>query len=602
MRYWILKMMVMSKLINYSLLVLSGTFLLASCKTVNNISSFENTLYPEGRFFTVKPVDEAQQKRFEYFLLEASRYKMLGDINKSALYYKEAIDVDSTCATCYFEMAQLLYQNGDLKNCEEFAFKAVQMDPSNEWFLSFLSKIYHQNKKPEMALEAAKYLVDQYPNNIEYIYNLAQFQYNKEAYDDAIQSLNRIEKLMGKNEFLSMEKHNIYIQKKDYKSAEKELNQLIDAFPANWDYKVYLGDFFTQRNRLKDAIVQYKNVILNDQNNGKAYFSLANYYLMVGDSLEFRNNLKKGFSSSGLDFESKFQRIVPFLMNIDQEDNPLSEKDFDDIFAAIIKTHSEESKVYLLFANYLNHKDRVLDAISAYESSLLIDEKQEDVWQDFLFLCLNNLPNEAFLSKAKTAVELFPQNGVIQYLTGVAWSLNQQNAKAIEHLEAVTQLNIDNKQLKTQCYGFLGDLYYQENNRDKSFENYEKSLEIDDKQPGILNNYAYYLSLEEMELDKAERMISKVIEMEPGNATYLDTYAWVLFKRERYFEALFIIEQAISNTKEPSGVVLEHYGDILYKNGNIEKAVEMWKKAFDTKEDELSDVLELKIQKKEYIK
>lgn len=592
----------MRKIFGKSWLILAGITVFAGCKTVSKVSSFEDTLYPEGRFFTVTPVDEGQKKRFEYFLLEANRYKMLGDINKAALYYKEAIEVDSTCATCYFEMAQLLYQSGDLKSSEDFGFKAVQMDPTNEWFLSFLSKVYHQNKKPELALQSAKYLVDQHPNNIEYIYNLAQFQYNNQRYDEAISSLDRIERLMGKNEFLSMEKHSIFIQKKDYKSAEKELNKLIDAYPANWDYKVYLGDFYMQRNRLKEALVQYEDVIKNDTDNGKAFFSMANYNLMVGDSAQFRSYLKKGFSSSALDFESKFQRVVPFLMNIDQEGNPLNEQDFEDIFLAVIQSHPQESKVYLLHANYLNHKGRILEAIAAYESSLLIDEKQEDVWQDFLFLCLNNLPNEDFLEKTKTAVELFPENGVIQYLTGVAYSLNQENSKAIEHLNAVIDLSADNKRLMAQTYGFLGDLYYQEGSRNKSFENYQKSLEIDDKQAGILNNYAYYLSIEGIELDKAERMISKVIEMEPGNATYLDTYAWVLFKRERYFEALFIIEQAITNTKEPSGVVLEHYGDILFKNGNVEKAVEVWKQALDTNDPELSEVLKQKIEEKQYIK
>lgn len=576
--------------------------LLMGCKSTQKVSSFENTLYPEGRFFVVKSMDEATRKRFEYFLLEASRYKMLGDYNKAVLYYKEAIGVDSTCATCYFEMAQLLYQSGDFINAENYVFKAVQFDPTNEWFLSFLTKVYHQNKKPEKALEAAKFLVKQYPNNVEHLYNLAQFQYSLSLYNDAIESLNQIEELLGINEFLSLEKQSIFIQQKNYKSAENEIKKLIQVYPGNMDYCVYLGDFYTQRQKLEEAYSEYQKVITKDSNNGMAYFSLANYYLLVNDSLNFKESLIKAFSSSSLEFDSKFQRLLPFLTNIDDKDNPLNKNDFERIFITVIESHPHESKVYLLYANYLNHTNRADEALKAYENALLMDEKQEDVWQEYLFLSLNNSTKEDFLKQAQNGVTVFPENSIIQYLTGVAYSLNGSRKEAINHLNETIKFSKDNPQLVSQTYGFLGDLYYQEGDSEKSFDSYQKSIDIDDKQVGVLNNFAFYLSEKEVQLDKAERLISKVIELEPNNATYLDTYAWVLFKRERYFEALFIIEQAITNGGDSNAVILEHYGDILYKNGNVEKAVEFWVKAFELGDVDLSKSIQKKISERKYIK
>ena len=115
----------------------------------------------------------------------------------------------------------------------------------------------------------------------------------------------------------------------------------------------------------------------------------------------------------------------------------------------------------------------------------------------------------------------------------------------------------------------------------------------------VLNNYSYYLSVLGKDLDKAERMSAKTIEIEPGNATFLDTYAWILFKKGQFLEAKFIIERAIDNMDEPSGVVVEHYGDILFKNGNINGALEQWKKALEIGGH--SDLLEQKIERKEYI-
>ena len=81
-----------------------------------------------------------------------------------------------------------------------------------------------------------------------------------------------------------------------------------------------------------------------------------------------------------------------------------------------------------------------------------------------------------------------------------------------------------------------------------------------------MNNYAYYLSLLNLKLELAEKMSGTVIQNNPDNATYLDTYAWVLFKKKDYRLAKFYIESAINNDKESSAVLIEHYGDILYLN------------------------------------
>ncbi len=587
-------------IINLTILVV--ILLTGGCRSVSKTSSFENRLYPEGRKFTVKTVDESTKKRFEYFLMEAVRHKMIGDHNKSVLYYKEALSVDSTCATCYFELAQLIYQSGDVKNAEGFGFKAVQLDPNNEWFLSFLSKIYHQNNKPELALEAAKFLVKQHPNNIEHLYSLAQFEYSLGNFDKGIDALNKVEKLLGKNEILSLEKHNIFVQKKDFKRAEKELLDLLSAFPGNLNYRVYLGDYYTQRNQLKHAFLQYNKVISGDPGNGNVYFSLANYYLIINDTLKFKESLFKAFGSSGPEFENKFQKLVPFLVNIDEKSNPLNQSDFDKIFNLFLVTHPHESKVFVLYANYLNHKGKVNEALNAYENALLMDEKQEEIWQEFLFLSLNGHSNADFLKHCKYGIKIFPENAILQYLTGVAYSFTGNRNEAIEHLNLVIKFSKGNSKLESQTYGFLGDLYYQEGNSAKSFESYQKALDIDENLLNVLNNFSYYLSVEEVNLEKAEKMISKVIELEPKNATYLDTYAWVLFKRERFFEALFIIEQALNYGGNENGVILEHYGDILYKNGNVEKAVEFWIKAKETNDDDISKNIEKKINEKRYIK
>lgn len=136
----------------------------------------------------------------------------------------------------------------------------------------------------------------------------------------------------------------------------------------------------------------------------------------------------------------------------------------------------------------------------------------------------------------------------------------------------------------------------------EAYAAYDSALVYNPAHIGALNNYAYYLSVERRDLDKAEEMSYKTVKAEPGNATYLDTYAWILFEKGKYTEARIYIDDAIKNTKpeEESGVVYEHCGDIYYMTGDVDKALEYWKKA-DAFGDSESKTLKQKIEKKKYI-
>ena len=581
--------------------ILTLFFTLFSCKTTQKVSTFEDILYPEGRKAIIRQVDESNQRWFDFYFMEAIRLKAAGEYGKSAMYYKEAINADPTCATCYYELANLLFFSGDSKNAEAAAFIAVQLDPLNEWFVLFLSRVYHQNKKIELALSSARYLVDIKPNNYEYIYNLSQMEALAGKYYEAVLSLNKIEKILGQNEYISLERHSLYMQAGDYKNAENELQKLIKQYPTNFDFRVYLGDFYAQRGNMKSAFEEYNKVLTLDPNNGPVHFSLANYYLVTDDDVNFKKSLINAFVSKNIDLDDKLQRLLPFLININDPDNPINNQDFENIFESLISSHKDEVGVYVLYGNFLNHNNQRKKAAEAFETALLIDEKQEDVWNDFLFLALGHYEDSLFLEKCINAITVFPENPIFHYLTAVAYAQYKENTEVINHLNLVLTYNKDNDRLKEQTYGMLGDYYYMVGEKEKSFESYEKALAMDGHSIVILNNYAYYLSLEGKNLDKAERMISKVIEFEPFNSTYLDTYAWVLFKRERYFEAIFVMEQALKYSDEPSGVMYEHYGDILYKNGDKEQALEYWIKASETSDDDISSKLLDKIKQGTYI-
>ncbi|MCL2073399.1 MAG: tetratricopeptide repeat protein [Marinilabiliaceae bacterium] len=594
----------MKKIINICLFL---ALLLTSCqtkkivKTFENVSPFESMIYPNGPPVIDRIMDEGTTQRFNFYFMEGNRFKALGEYSKAVDYYNEAINADPASAACFYELANMYYMLGDTKRSEDTALKAVQLVPDNEWYLLFLSRIYHYNNKIFSALIVAKELVRLKPNNYEYLYNLSQMEITSGKYQDAIVSLNRIEAILGINEIISLEKHTLYVELNDSKNAENEIIKLSKHNPYDYDYQVYLGDYYSQQGNLKKALNVYEKVLQQDPNNGIVHFSLANYHLVKNDEKNFKQSMINGFNSPTVTLEDKLQRLLVFLMAIDNPENPMKKEDFENIFAQLKILHKDDFRTYVLYGNFLNHYQQRKEAAEAFETALLIDEKQESVWQDFLFLAMGEYEEDKFLEQCQIAANAFPENPIINFITALAYSTFKNYEKAIEHLLIVLEHNEDNARLTEQTYGLLGDVYFQSGDKEKAFQYYDKALSIDPNSIMILNNYAYYLSLENKELDKAERMISKVIEFEPFNPTYLDTYAWVLFKRGRYFEAIFVMEQAINNSEEPSGVLFEHYGDILYKNGDIEKALEYWMKAAEQGDSEDSEKLNSKINNASFI-
>jgi Tfp pilus assembly protein PilF len=194
------------------------------------------------------------------------------------------------------------------------------------------------------------------------------------------------------------------------------------------------------------------------------------------------------------------------------------------------------------------------------------------------------------------ALKHLPQEPQFYFYLGASYYQQKNYKEALRVFEeGLKQAVISNPLLESDFHGQIGDLNYFLGNKETAFQSYEKALKLNPQNLSVLNNYSYYLSLEKKDLDKAEQMSGITIKAEPMNPTFLDTYGWVLYEQGSYFMAKIYIEKAIEYSKEnPSADVLEHYGDILYRTGDKEKALEQWKKARELESD--SDTLDRKIE------
>ena len=575
-------------------------FLLIGCRSVSGLADFETVLFAEGRPSTTEAVGSVAPRQFDFYFLEGNRLKMLGDNGAAALSYMEALKLDSTCAVCYFEVGNLLIRNGEFVDAEKFIFEAVRFSPDNPHYLSLLSRLYFHQEKNELALQSVRYLNRLHPGQPDYLFQQAEIESEMNRYDDVLHTFSTLEKIIGIQEFLSLEKHMVLRQNGDNKAARKELERLIEHYPSESNYLLYLADFYLEMGKSDQAYSLYQEVARDYPSNGQVHFSLANYYFSLGQADNFKSSIFKAFSHPNTPFELKMQRVLPFLMGIEEEDPALTVEDLRSVISGLREMHPFDLQAHILAANFYKHINDNAAAREALQTALYIDENNQEVWQDYLILLFEEETQNQFLSESLRASSLFPDNGLFHYFAGYGFLFQEKRKEALVSFETALPFLSDNASLQAQVYGLMGDLYFQEQQAQKAFRAYEESLKLEQENVVVLNNYAYYLSELDLHLDKAERMISRVIELEGSNPTYLDTYAWVLFKRGQYLDALYFIEQAVANMEEESAVLYEHYGDILFKVGNIEKALEKWNKALELGSD-VSSVLEDKIAEQKYL-
>ena len=238
----------------------------------------------------------------------------------------------------------------------------------------------------------------------------------------------------------------------------------------------------------------------------------------------------------------------------------------------------------------------------AYEYVLQIAPDQASARLKLVQQAWEEEDDDRIVSLCRQARQYNPEEMVFYYYQGMAYYRQQDVDRALEAFRnGLGVINADSSpEIVSDFYAVLGDLLHQKGRVSEAFAAYDSCLQWKPDNIGCLNNYAYYLSLQNQRLDEAERMSYVTVKAEPRNATYLDTYAWILFMQERYTEARVYIDQALQNDSLPGAVILEHAGDIHALCGDMEEAVIQWEKALA--DDPQNKLLRKKIKRKKYMK
>jgi tetratricopeptide (TPR) repeat protein len=415
--------------------------------------------------------------------------------------------------------------------------------------------------------------------------------------------LDALENVSGLNEKISMQKFNLYSILDDKKKAYAEFQKYIDKYPTDVQYYVLMGRLYLADNKLQEAYMLFSKAKSIDPDNSYLIPAMAEYYEKTNNKEAAERELYVALFSQKLDIDSKLEILGQYIGALNQKEGETSRA--NTIIDTLIVEYPQEPKLNLMYGNLLMLQKREGEAQFQFQLFAESNPTNPYGWQQ-LIKAIPPDSTDKSIAVCRTAISYLPDEAIFYYFLGIAEYMKKDYPAAINTFQTGISFLPDNKNLllASELYGLIGSAYFDMGDADSAFIAYQKALEYNPRNLMILNNYSYYLSLQKKDLDKAEKMSGITIKAEPTNPTYLDTYGWILFEQGDYVTARIYIENAVKYSqekeKEVSAEVLEHFGDVLFKLGDDERAKEYWAKAKETGTSK-SKTLDEKIKTGKYV-
>lgn len=516
----------------------------------------------------------SKQSEAEYYFTEAEKYYILEDYAKSIALFQKSLEINNENAAAYYKIAEINLKNDNVETALENAVISLELEKYKYTYI-LLADIYNQMGDLESAAKTYEELIEQIPGTNKYLFDLAALYLYQESYQKALETYNKIENIYGVNEDIAFQKQRIFNRLGKTEEARQELEKLITKFPDNEYYAVSYAEFLLNSDKDEGAIQVLSDFLINYPESPRISLLLGEIYRNRGDYHSAFKNLNNGFLNNEIDINQKVTLIASYKSQLPNEELAnLIEK-----LCISLTTHfPEEPNAFAVFGDFLNELDKNSQALEKYLKSVELDADNFSVWQNILLIETDLSKYNDVIKHSEQAMEFFPNQGILYYLNGFSLIRIKDYEHAVFMLEQGKRIAGKDKKVVSDFNSLLGEAYNGLKNYEKSDEAYDEVLSFNPNNYLVLNNYSYYLALRNERLDVAEKMSAKLAKDNPQNPTFLDTHAWVLYANKKYKEAKKVIEKAL-NSEKANAVHYEHYGDILYKLGDVEKAVIQWQKA-----------------------
>jgi len=575
-----------------------------------------------------QPLDPDRIKA-EYIFMEANSRLQQNELGTAYYMMRRAAQLDPTDPDIAGALAELTIFSGigdsiEFEKAYEDMRRRYLANPKDfQNGLRFVRVATQLHRETDIR-DTYKMLSEAYPNRSEYALQYAvarAFDYMRgdtAATTEAIAILNRIEQGIGLDPTLILNKLQVYMIKSDTAAMIREVRRYASTAPDDAEVNFITGQLFNNISMPDSAIIYYDKACAIDSTLGAAYMARAEHYLANGDSARYDSEVVKVLESPSIEFPPKLEILTNYTRALYQ--NTERHGSVNEVFERMLDIHSGEPQLRHLYAAYLAAIDSNAQAAEQFGYAMDLDPNNADYPRFRIHTAIEAGDTAQAITTAKEAGKRF--HDITLAISGATLlALQEKPKEALEMLDSFKIEGTEQPKAVSLYYQQRGDILYKLEEVDSALASYENSLKFDPDNAGALNNLAYFMAEGNRDIDKAESYIRRALASEPMNPTYIDTHAWVLFKKKDYegarreidevlkiytpeeilpdivtdtavFNALVAADKASADTidtvvpvedeieaETPSSEIYDHAGDIYFMTGEKEKAIEFWKEA-----------------------
>lgn len=528
---------------------------------------------------------------FNYFYVEGIKQKLMGDENEALKRFDQCIRINPENDASYYQIAQIMTGNGDLKSGKENVLKAISLDSKNVWYLVMMAGIYYQENNLDSAIYYYENAVSLFPEKEDLMLMLANLYSENRSFKKANSIFEYLDEKYGVNEKSTVSSIKNLIIQNDYDEALIKIKSLIKQKPDDIMYNGLMAEIYRGKGEGDKALEVYRMLIERNPDDPQTQLSLCGFLIKEKSYDELFSLLNTVIINTNI---SRNEKVTLFAELIEIPE--VIEKHGRNLLLAIMvleANYKNDDVIPLLRPEVYVKQNKLSEAASLLESIIKTKPESYYAWEKLLLVYLQAEDYGKLFNKGKECATLFNMSFLAKILYANGAIELKKYPIALEELRKAEIIAGDNKDFLNQVLTMRADVYYRMNEYDKAFKIFEELLSADKENIVVINNYAYYLAEQNMKLKEAEKMAKKVIEKEGNNNTYLDTYAWVLYKRGKLKEAAKVMESIILNEEKPNAEYYEHYGYILKKQKKCDKAVKYWEIAVKLDESKVNLIKEI---------
>ncbi|KAA3440167.1 tetratricopeptide repeat protein [Rufibacter hautae] len=519
-------------------------------------------------------LSQQEQQLSESYFLEGMKFFVLEEYNKALDRFQRTYAISPNNAAVNYKLAETSLLLGNVRGALPFAKAALELEPKNPYYHLLLAQIYSNQQEYDDAIKVYARLTQELPHTEQYLFNLTDLYLAKNRLDDALRTLGQIEEKYGLIEEISFKKQQIYLKQNNLSKALQEGENLISSKPEEVRYLLAQAEILAANKKINEAISMAQKALTVAPDNAYGRLMLADLLQQQGKTAEADTQLELAFGNPSLDIDSKVKILVDYIRRLPNDKVAAQAIKLAELTT---KAHPREAKAYAVAGDVFVNAGRKLPARDSYVKAVALDPGHYKIWQQIVLLDGEMNQNDSLVVHSERALEFFPNQPMFWFYNGTAYLINKNYAKATKSLEYGRRLAGNNRDLQLQFNLQLGDAYHSLEQYPLSDQAYEAALAIEPNNPHALNNYSYFLSVRGQNLPKAKALASTLVAQYPDNPTYLDTYAWVLYKMKDYQEAKRLLEKAVAVSSDAT--IIEHYGDVLYQLGQRDLALKQWVRA-----------------------